>query len=78
MPLMTISYFTLTQLTIYGSQILILVSTISETQGILAVCSASNYPNITDFAKALRVPKFMVPPASLRVYRNSTARYATQ
>ena len=31
-----------------------------------------------DFAKDLRIPKFMVPPASLRIYRNSTARYATQ
>ena len=31
-----------------------------------------------DFAKALRIPKFMVAPASLRIYRNSTARYATQ
>ena len=33
---------------------------------------------VTDFAKDLRIPKFMVPPASMRIYRNSTARYATQ
>jgi len=31
-----------------------------------------------DFAKALRIASFMVPPASLRIYRNSTLRYATQ
>ena len=37
-----------------------------------------NYVFISDFAKDLRIPKFMVPPASLRIYRNSTARYATQ
>jgi len=37
------------------------------------------FPDIyIDFAKDLRIPKFMVPPASLRIYRNSTARYATQ
>ena len=34
--------------------------------------------SISDFAKDLRIPKFMVAPASLRIYRNSTARYATQ
>jgi len=37
------------------------------------------FPDVyIDFAKALRIPKFMVAPASLRIYRNSTARYATQ
>ena len=34
--------------------------------------------NSPDFAKALRIASFMVPPASLRIYRNSTLRYATQ
>jgi len=37
------------------------------------------FPDIyIDFAKDLRIPKFMIAPASLRIYRNSTARYATQ
>ena len=31
-----------------------------------------------DFAKALRAPMFLVAPASLRIYRNSTLRYASQ
>ena len=33
---------------------------------------------ISDFAKALRMPTVIVKPASLRIYRNSTVRYATQ
>ena len=33
---------------------------------------------IPDFAKALRMPTVIVKPASLRIYRNSTVRYATQ
>ena len=32
----------------------------------------------SDFAKALRLPTVVIRPASLRIYRNSTARYATQ
>ena len=32
----------------------------------------------SDFAKALRMPTVIVRPASLRIYRNSTVRYATQ
>jgi hypothetical protein len=31
-----------------------------------------------DFARSLRVPSFLVAPASLRIYRNSTLRYASQ
>ena len=31
-----------------------------------------------DFAKALRIPTVIIRPASLRIYRNSTVRYATQ
>ena len=33
---------------------------------------------IPDFAKALRMPTVIVKPASLRIYKNSTVRYATQ
>ncbi|CAB4065749.1 GRGLCN [Lepeophtheirus salmonis] len=37
------------------------------------------FPDIyIDFAKDLRIPTYMTPPASLRIYRNSTIRYATQ
>lgn len=37
------------------------------------------FPDIyIDFAKALRMPTVIVKPASLRIYRNSTVRYATQ
>ena len=34
--------------------------------------------SIPDFAKSLRIPTVIVRPASLRIYRNSTVRYATQ
>ena len=34
--------------------------------------------NFTDFAKQLRMPTVIVRPASMRIYRNSTVRYATQ
>ena len=33
---------------------------------------------LADFAKTLRMPTLMVRPASLRIYKNSTVRYATQ
>eukprot|EP00095_Tigriopus_kingsejongensis_P007873 snap_masked-scaffold127_size327531-processed-gene-1.4 protein:Tk07873 transcript:snap_masked-scaffold127_size327531-processed-gene-1.4-mRNA-1 annotation:"glycine receptor subunit alpha-2-like" len=37
------------------------------------------FPDIyIDFAKAIRIPTLIIRPASLRVYRNSTCRYATQ
>ena len=34
--------------------------------------------NFTDFAKELRMPTVIIRPASMRIYRNSTVRYATQ
>ena len=34
--------------------------------------------SFADFAMYLRMPTLMVRPASLRIYRNSTVRYATQ
>ena len=34
--------------------------------------------HFSDFAKALRMPTIIVRPASLRIYKNSTIRYATQ
>ena len=36
------------------------------------------YYYFADFARSLRVPSFLVAPASLRIYRNSTLRYASQ
>lgn len=37
------------------------------------------FPDVyIDFAKALRIPTLIIRPASLRIYRNSTCRYATQ
>jgi hypothetical protein len=38
----------------------------------------TDFPSFVDFAKALRLPTVVIRPASLRIYRNSTARYATQ
>ena len=47
----------------------------------LKICRVSNkYISLllTDFAKELRMPTVIIQPASLRIYRNSTVRYATQ
>ena len=48
-----------------------------ESQVWEQICVQNNSFSL-DFAKALRAPMFLVAPASLRIYRNSTLRYASQ